>query len=192
MKVKDLNKSSEKTKALIKRTAIEMLHDMKDSNMFTVSELTRRANINRTTFYTHYSGIGDVISAVQADVVKSLIQPYRLMAREDIVVFLCDAMNGIRENEEEYRLMLASDEPIIFLTKVRGMFLGKIFECEELKTLENREQLLLNIHIFLGGMWQLYMDYFHGVSEYDLWELEKGLLHTLQLLLFEEPSRNRI
>ena len=51
MKVKNLNKSSYKTRKLIKNTFAELLKEKKELNKITVSELSKRADINRSTFY---------------------------------------------------------------------------------------------------------------------------------------------
>ncbi len=188
MKVKDKNNSSLKTKELIKRTSIEMLHDMKDSNLFTVSELCRRANINRSTFYTHYDGIGDVIAAVQNDVLTEFFRPYALTSKEDILQFFEDVMEVIEKNEESYSLMLASDEPIEFLQKMRVRMFAVISECRELRTMENSQQLELNLRVFLDGMFEQFMAYLRGTSPYTIGELKSGLSHTLETLLYDDVN----
>lgn len=186
MKTKGRNYSSVKTKELIKHTAIEMLHDLKDSNQFTVSELCRRADINRTTFYNHYDGIGDVIEAVQTDILDALIPTYPIRTRDDIVVFLIDQMKGIRDHEEIIRLMLASDEPMSFLLVFREKVFERLFPCEELKTLSDADRILFDLKVFFGGTAQMYLDYFRGRDDHSLREIEKGLLHAIQHILFEE------
>ena len=60
MKAKNLNNSSKKTRNLIKNTFAEMLSEKKEINKISVTELVKRANINRGTFYTHYNDIYEV------------------------------------------------------------------------------------------------------------------------------------
>ena len=55
MKAKNLNNSSKKTRNLIKNTFAEMLSEKKEINKISVTELVKRADINRGTFYTHYN-----------------------------------------------------------------------------------------------------------------------------------------
>lgn len=54
MKVKNLNRSSAKTKRIIKSVFAEMLSEYKEISRISVSELCRRADISRSTFYSHY------------------------------------------------------------------------------------------------------------------------------------------
>ena len=57
MKVKNLNHSSEKTKKLIRSTFAQLIKENDGLDKVTVSELVRRADINRGTFYNHYDSI---------------------------------------------------------------------------------------------------------------------------------------
>ena len=54
MKAKNLNASSVKTRNLIRDTFAELLYEKKNINKITVTELVQRADINRSTFYSHY------------------------------------------------------------------------------------------------------------------------------------------
>lgn len=58
MKVKNLNASSVKTRNLIRGTFAELLYEKKNINKITVTELVQRADINRSTFYSHYDVYG--------------------------------------------------------------------------------------------------------------------------------------
>ena len=57
MKVKDRNQSSVKTKNAIRTAFAEMVKEKGELDKITVTELVKRANINRSTFYLHYSDI---------------------------------------------------------------------------------------------------------------------------------------
>ena len=60
MKVQGLNSSSKKTRNLIKTTFAELMQEKKELNKITVTELVKRADITRSTFYTHYDDIYEV------------------------------------------------------------------------------------------------------------------------------------
>ena len=60
MKVQGLNSSSKKTRNLIKKTFAELINEKKELNKITVTELVKRAEITRSTFYTHYDDIYEV------------------------------------------------------------------------------------------------------------------------------------
>ena len=72
MKVKNLNNSSLKTKKAIRTAFAELIHENRELSKVTVSELVKRADINRGTFYNHYDSIYDVevISVLLEDTKK--------------------------------------------------------------------------------------------------------------------------
>ena len=65
MKVKDKNLSSVKTKTAIRTAFAEMVKEKGDLDKITVTELVRRANINRSAFYLHYSDIYDIAGEME-------------------------------------------------------------------------------------------------------------------------------
>ncbi len=54
------------------RTALFKLMESKDIASITISELTTLANVNRRTFYTHYSNITDIIDETESEIVEAL------------------------------------------------------------------------------------------------------------------------
>ena len=72
MKVKNLNASSKKTKNLIKETFAILMNEKKELNNITVTELVNKANITRSTFYTHYDNIYDVAKDFQNETLELL------------------------------------------------------------------------------------------------------------------------
>ena len=55
-----------KTKTAIKQAFTELLQE-KSFEKITVTEITKRANIGRKTFYLHYSCIDDIIRGIEED-----------------------------------------------------------------------------------------------------------------------------
>ena len=54
------------------RTALFKLMESKDIASITISELTALANVNRRTFYTHYSNITDILDETESEIVEKL------------------------------------------------------------------------------------------------------------------------
>ena len=67
MKAKNVNRSSIKTRVLIKSTFAEMLSEKKEINKISVTELVKRADINRGTFYSHYDDVYSVAEDYEND-----------------------------------------------------------------------------------------------------------------------------
>ena len=54
------------------RTALFEITETKDISNVTVSELARKAGVNRRTFYTHYAGITDIVDEVEGELVDAI------------------------------------------------------------------------------------------------------------------------
>lgn len=53
------------------RTALFRLMESKDIASITISELTALANVNRRTFYTHYSNLTDILDETESEIVDA-------------------------------------------------------------------------------------------------------------------------
>ncbi|MCH5204356.1 MAG: TetR/AcrR family transcriptional regulator [Oscillospiraceae bacterium] len=54
------------------RSALFEITETKDISSVTVSELARKAGVNRRTFYTHYAGITDIVEEVEEELVDGI------------------------------------------------------------------------------------------------------------------------
>lgn len=54
------------------RTALFKMMETRDITSITITELTTRANINRRTFYTHYSNITDILDETETEIISSV------------------------------------------------------------------------------------------------------------------------
>ena len=170
MKVKNMNKSSAKTKKLIISTFAELIKENKELNKVTVSELVKRADINRGTFYNHFDSIYGVAEEVEADVIKVLFEDNKnLNSIDDIYNYLDNVISYLKENEEIYRLLLSSQEPQIFLKKLTASILDKLYAfLSNCPKLAKSKSLKFDIIFFTDGVVNHVLKYFNGSSEYNL------------------------
>lgn len=67
------NKTSLKTKARIQQCFLEMLEE-KSFSEITVTELSQRAKFNRVTFYSHYTGLQELLQEIQHEAATCFIR----------------------------------------------------------------------------------------------------------------------
>lgn len=67
----DSDKRVIRTKKAIKEALFKLLEE-KDISAVTISELAKKANLNRRTFYTHYSNLTDILDEIEGELVDSL------------------------------------------------------------------------------------------------------------------------
>ena len=115
MKAKNLNASSVKTRNLIRDTFAELLYEKKNINKITVTELVQRADINRSTFYSHYYDVRHVAEDIKAETLKAFFENKTISNVHDIEPFFDEIYAYIKKNDSFFRLIFISDEVTNFV-----------------------------------------------------------------------------
>ena len=105
MKVKNVNHSSLKTRSLIKKTFAEMLSEKRELDKISVSELVRRADINRGTFYSHYDDIYAVAEDYENELIALFFNNAELIASTNTDKFIDLMFAYINQNDDIYKML---------------------------------------------------------------------------------------
>ena len=183
MKVKNLNASSKKTKENIKLAFAELLHEKKELKHVTVTELVKRAGITRSSFYTHYDSIYDVAQEFQDDTMNLLINnEFNLENINDIYAYIDMLIETLKENENTYKMLLSSNEPIIFFDQIRKKFITNTYEI--VKNTSNDKYLKLDISFYVDGLVSQILKYFRANEGYTLDEIGDNMKKWIKKLFY--------
>ncbi len=176
MKVQGLNSSSRKTRNLIKETFAELMNEKKELSKITVTELVKRADITRGTFYTHYDDIYDVANDYQLETIDLLVSDDNILYnKDDVLSYFSDIINCLKENEKTYKMFLSSTEPLFFLDKLKKLASQKILFALQNEDLQN-DYLELDVSFFINGIMTELLKYFRDESDYNLDELHENMI----------------
>ncbi len=103
------NQRAHLTQKKIREVLLEKLND-KRNNQISVQEICRGANIHRTTFYSYYDNIDDLMNSIEIDmeegINKIFLQPeigtYKTFTEKSLEMLI----NYVRENSKFYRVYL--------------------------------------------------------------------------------------
>lgn len=105
------------------RTAFTDLLSEKDIGHITIKELSERADINRKTFYMHYTGISDLVRSIEDELVEQFL---RILKGTDFfspdfnVYRLMDSFNDvICHNLLLYKKLLSSEYGHFFIDELK-------------------------------------------------------------------------
>ena len=170
MKVGCLNSSSIKTRNLIKKTFAELFNEKKQLDKITVTELVKRADITRSTFYTHYDNIYEVAHDYELQTIELLCsEDLKLHSKEDIENYFSNIIECLKENEQTYKLLLSANESLLFLEKLKNNASQKVYDA--LKNIYSDKYLKLNISFFMNGLLVEILEYFRNESDFSLDDL---------------------
>lgn len=172
MKVQNLNKSSVKTRKLIKKVFAEMLSEKKELGKIAVSELCKRADISRGTFYAHYDDIYGVAEDYENELIEAFFDNARLLGSQNIMQFIDSVLEFVRQNNENYRLLCKSNDFLFAAKKLTAIASGKLLElCHNDSRIQDRTHIDLELQIFLEGLFCEYVRYCRGYSAVTLDDL---------------------
>lgn len=177
MKVKNANHSSQKTRNIIKKTFAEMLSEKKELTKISVSELVRRADINRGTFYSHYDDIYAVAEDYENELISLFFSNAELIASANTDKFIDLMFEYIKRNDEIYRMLCKSNDFVMIMQKFMRLAANKIIEIINASPeIVEREFITLEVNSFIEGFMFEYVKCCRDASENtidDLYDFSK-------------------
>ncbi len=134
-----------KTCANIKSTFCKML-EKTPIEKISVTELSRQAHINKSTFYLHYQDIYALYNEVRNDFLQQMIQSmdYCSLMLSKPEEFLTRFFETLRENTEAIEFLWPNYDIFTFQPSLSDRIVGKIYEdCGIEKSARN--DMILNI-----------------------------------------------
>ena len=129
MATQSKNRNALRSKRLLAQALSELLLEMPYPKI-TVAAITRRADLNRGTFYAHYDSVDDLMGELIAGVMDKL---FRVLDEVDETSFprnpepvLEKASAYLLENLYLYKLLVASEESNIFLADMKRRIAERI------------------------------------------------------------------
>ncbi len=165
MKAQYLNKSSIKTRNLIKKIFAEMLSEKRELGKISVSELCQRADISRGSFYSHYDDIYGVAEDYENEMIDMFFDNARLVSSTNIMHFIDSIFEFIRINNENYKLLCKSNDFIFTANRLISIASEKLVElCNNDERIQVRTHIELEIQVFLEGLLCEYVKCCRGYS----------------------------
>lgn len=149
-----------KTKKAIQEAFFALLKE-EGHRRIAISEITRRANVDRKTFYLHYGSTEDVIREFAQSKVDELTErvfsgevPQEQVAERVFLVF----NEMISENREILRLLSNSDAYDYFFAQIKSLLVTRLLEGDVAVNGEySRAQIEIYVEYFVSGIVSSYM-----------------------------------
>lgn len=169
MKVQMKNKSSKNTDKIIKEAFAELISEKKELRKIRVVDLVKKAGIARSSFYTHYDSIYDVVEDMQEETLDALMKDTENISDlEDANKYLDEITDYLKNNEAIYSLILSSDEAIYMVNNFNKMISKKLYDTLRPYNIKNLE---LNVNFFTDGCTNLLIKHYRKEINADLDEI---------------------
>ena len=147
--MEDSNRSTRKTMTAIKNIFLNLIEE-KPYYKISVSKITERADISRSTFYLHYSDIYDLLQSIEKEVLSDVEEVVKKIKREKYVPGQHPQHTSVFEilykHEYACKSLLSKNGDIEFLRKLEETIASTL--CRSWERYCGRENDTPNIRMF--------------------------------------------
>jgi AcrR family transcriptional regulator len=176
-------RSAIRSRKMIRQAFFELLKE-KNFEKITVTDIVKKAEINRSTFYAHYPDVMGVVEEIQQEI---LTYTQQFMENVDFKDFydnpkphLQHIVKLVAENNELYRLLMTSAMAAKQLACLKYILIDRTIETLEMRNGSiNKFEWEFSIRFYMGGIIDVYTQWMNGVIDCSLDDLTDQLANII-------------
>ena len=173
-----------RTKKKIRTAFIELLGEKKNIGSITVSELSERADIAKSTFYNHYEDIYSVAEEFRNELIENISGVFSEMeqGRASEYEEYMRRINGfIKLNEDFYRAVVSSADVHFYIETLKNLLVKRIFETSaNLSFSQDKNERYVQIRFLTNAYVDIMTDYFEGLLNLNLDEVSEIVISMVK------------
>lgn len=171
-------KNAIQSKKKISSTYLTLL--IETDNKFSVTDIVKAAGINRGTFYLHFKNLDDVAKYIEDELAanfKELEIDFRMSDIDHLPEVMIEKLNEILSKDlDYYRLIITASDNGNLMEKIKNSILKSIANnFKIMKYVTNYEIFKIVVQYIVGGVVNVYTDWFKGNINCKLEDLHKFL-----------------
>lgn len=176
-------RSAVRSRKMIRQAFMELLKE-KEFEKITVTDIVKRADINRSTFYAHYPDVFGVIDEIQQEVLdytqKVLDKINFNNFFENPKPILKEIVKIAEDNHELYRLLSSSNMLVKQLQKLKMLLIERTIKTIEVPPgYAEPFEFEFMVRFFMGGVVDVYTQWLNGEMDTSLEELTNQLANMI-------------
>ena len=118
----NVNRRVQMTRRMIKDALIELMND-NDFSKISISDICKTADINRSTFYSHYKDTKEVLVDIEDDIISRL--PEVSDSKQDLKEAMREILSFIKDNSALITIMVVKRKDDSFVEKLLSTVLAR-------------------------------------------------------------------
>ena len=172
-----------KTRKLLKNALVERLQTAELTNI-SVKELCSDADINRSTFYLHYSNVFDLRNSIENEIIDTMTEILAGFKAEVILTdplpLLLEVTSYMESENQIIRKLFKTREAFALMEKIKDCFTGYFLEnCRDIIPRGHIADLDLYISFVVSGSVSLFYKWFLGEIDISM----NHLAHVIEKLI---------
>ena len=176
-------RSAIRSRKLIRQAFYEILKE-KSFEKITVTDIVKRAEVNRSTFYAHYPDVMGIVEEIQGEIID---YTQHFMENTDFKDFyenpkphLEYIVKLVAENNELYRLLMTSAMAVKQMDQLKYILIDRTIETLDVRQgIQNKFELEFATRFYMGGIIDVYTQWLNGVINCSLDELTEQLANII-------------
>ena len=166
----------------IKTNLALLLKKYKDINKVNVKELVKQCNISRSTFYSHYQSINDVVDSIKNDYLNNIIDSMDISGIDDIELFVVNVHKYLKVNDEIIHQFFKGKNTFMFAISFADRIKEKIITAIDEELLEKyKKEIYLELSIYVDGYVMEVINYFLSDNYYlKIKDINKSILIKIE------------
>ncbi len=178
-------RSAIRSRRLIREAYTAMLRE-KDLSKITVTDIVKRADINRATFYAHYPDVRGVTEEIENEIIAKMLGMLKEFEFTDFfrnpAPLLLELSRSLEEDAEFYRILIKANGSEIFMEKLKKCFTDYMLNDSDIpEDMRHSKMVRLRVCYFAGGIVNLYKQWFRGDLDCSLNDIAMEVSKLLQL-----------
>lgn len=184
----------EKTRQAIQDAYISLLLEKKTGKI-TISEVARKANIDRKTFYLHYDSIEDILRNFCRNMIHELVEEahrIHFSPQTFSIRVLLEALNRqVEENMDFFRFICLNREYDFFFDEIKELMIDGLMASAQDGMPFSADELKLYADYFLSGIISAYVRWIREEQPIPIEQLaelvQQSAYGGIQAVLGESP-----
>lgn len=168
-------RSALRSKKLITDALVELL-DEKTLDKITVTDIVKKADINRGTFYAHYENVSDVVTSIfesAYSIITASIRDFHENEDLDMGIMLQELQIVMEKDFEFYQKIFSSDINMKVYEEISNVLISYVYDHETEISNVSHADFVFYTSFYSGGIIKLYRDWFIGELPMTFDELTK-------------------
>ena len=176
-------RSAIRSRKLIRQAFYECLKE-KNFEKITVTDIVKKADVNRSTFYAHYPDVMGVVEEIQEEILEYTQQFMEGIEFGALFVDPKPYLNGlvklVAENNELYRLLMTSAMATKQMTELKYIVIDHIVKNLNVAVEYMDEfELEFSVRFFMGGIVDVYTQWLYGAIDCSLDDITEQLSNMI-------------
>ena len=175
----------DRTKRKIRTAFVELIGEKKELQSVTVGEISKRADIAKSTFYNHYEDVYSVAEEFENELINELSLIFDKIESDyqGYEVYFYELISFLKAHEKIYHIAILSPDVKYFIEKLKSLIAQRVFvKNKSLPFSQNQAERYAQIRLIAHACVDIMVDYFRGSLDMTLDEVCNLILSFLNKL----------